>query len=248
MLITYFFFYDVNIDVSEVYTLSNTNERYNKIWPVYLLTICFVFIISFFLNAKPIYALETHEVVSATKVVSTQAEVISSSKETVSVSDVAKSYKLLQEKLETNQEKKEKAIIQYKKAIEEKRKNKLREDVVEKAESKLGSPYVWGATGPNYFDCSGLTQWSYRQIGISIPRVAAVQAQAGKRIDRNELKAGDLIFFRTDTSSPNRISHVGMYIGNGKFIHAPRTGDVVKVSSLSGYYLTHYAWSCRYID
>lgn len=228
--------------------MSNTNERYHKIWPVYLLTICFVFIISIFLNAKPIYALESPEGLSATKVVTTQAEVISSSEETVSVSDVAKSYKLLQQKLETNEEKKEKAIIQYKKEQEERRKDKLREDVVEKAKSKLGCPYVWGATGPNYFDCSGLTQWSYRQMGISIPRVAAAQAQAGKKIDRDELKVGDLIFFRTDSSTPNRISHVGMYIGNGKFIHAPHTGDVVKVSSLSGYYLTHYAWSCRYIN
>ena len=150
--------------------------------------------------------------------------------------------------MESNETKKEKAIVQYKKEQEEKRKNKLRESVVDKAMSKRGKPYVWGATGPNRFDCSGLTQWSYKQMGISIPRVAAAQAQSGKRVKRSELKKGDLIFFRTDSSSPNRISHVGMYVGDGKFVHAPHSGDVVRVSSLSGYYLTHYAWSCRYIN
>lgn len=230
--------------------MSNTRENHQKIWPVYLLTICFVFIISIFLNAKPTFALESHEIPATTPqtpVVTTHSEILYESEETVSIEDITKSYQLLQKKLESNETKKQKAIVQYKKEQEEKRKNKLRESVVDKAMSRRGKPYVWGATGPNRFDCSGLTQWSYRQKGISIPRVAAQQAQAGKKVKRSELKVGDLIFFRTDSSSPNRISHVGMYIGNNQFVHAPHSGDVVRVASLTGYYSTHYAWSCRYI-
>lgn len=228
--------------------MSNTRESYQKIWPVYLLTICFVFIFTLLLNAKPIYALENEIPQHSPATIPTQSEIIEENEETVSIDDISKSYQLLQNKLKTNETKKEKAIIQYKKEQEEKRKTKLREDVLEKAMSRRGKPYVWGATGPNRFDCSGLTQWSYKQMGISIPRVAAAQAQSGKRVKRSELKKGDLIFFRTDSSSPNRISHVGMYVGDGKFVHAPHSGDVVRVSSLSGYYLTHYAWSCRYIN
>lgn len=230
--------------------MSNTRENHQKIWPVYLLTICFVFIISIFLNAKLTFALESHEIPATTPqtpVVTTHSEILYESEETVSIEDITKSYQLLQKKLESNETKKQKAIVQYKKEQEEKRKNKLRESVVDKAMSRRGKPYVWGATGPNRFDCSGLTQWSYRQKGISIPRVAAQQAQAGKKVKRSELKVGDLIFFRTDSSSPNRISHVGMYIGNNQFVHAPHSGDVVRVASLTGYYSTHYAWSCRYI-
>ena len=102
-------------------------------------------------------------------------------------------------------------------------------NIIQTALSKKGSHYVWGATGPNVFDCSGLTQWAYRQNGIYIPRVAASQAQYGQKVSK-------------------RISHVGMYIGDGKMVHAPTTGDVVKVSSIySAFWSRTYAWSCRYI-
>lgn len=99
--------------------------------------------------------------------------------------------------------------------------------VINYAKSKLGKKYVWGATGPNTFDCSGLTQWCYKQIGITIPRVSREQAKAGEPVSKANLKPGDLVFFK------NPIKHVGMYLGNDQYIHAPQTGDVVKISKLS---------------
>jgi cell wall-associated NlpC family hydrolase len=101
---------------------------------------------------------------------------------------------------------------------------------VNAALSRLGDAYVWGATGPTTFDCSGLMQWAYAKAGISLPRVAAAQAGFGTPVSRSQLQPGDLVFFY----SP--ISHVGMYLGNGQMVHAPTTGDVVKISSLQSNY------------
>lgn len=101
---------------------------------------------------------------------------------------------------------------------------------VDAALGRRGSPYVWGATGPNQFDCSGLTQWAYAQAGISIPRSSGTQATFGTPVARSQLQPGDLVFFY----SP--VSHVGIYIGNGNMVHAPTTGDVVKVSPLQNQY------------
>ncbi|MFI9647570.1 NlpC/P60 family protein [Streptomyces sp. NPDC052040] len=95
------------------------------------------------------------------------------------------------------------------------------------AESQLGKPYVYGATGPSSFDCSGLTSWSYAQAGVSIPRTSQEQANIGTRIySVNDLKVGDLVFFFND------IHHVGLYAGNGQILHAPRTGTVVRYESM----------------
>jgi cell wall-associated NlpC family hydrolase len=93
--------------------------------------------------------------------------------------------------------------------------------------SKLGSPYVYGATGPSSFDCSGLTQAAYRAAGISIPRTAAQQSHVGTRVSVSNRQAGDLVFYYS-SSNP---SHVGISIGNGMMIHAPHTGDVVRIAS-----------------
>lgn len=90
--------------------------------------------------------------------------------------------------------------------------------------SKLGTPYKWGSTGPTSFDCSGFTQWVYRQNGIYIPRTSGAQKSAGKVISLSQLEPGDIVW---------RSGHVGIYIGGGKYVHAPHTGDVVKVSSMS---------------
>lgn len=103
-------------------------------------------------------------------------------------------------------------------------------DLLRVAMSKRGKRYVWGATGPNTFDCSGLTQWSHKQIGIKIPRVARAQAASGKSISKSAMKPGDLVFFK---KGKNPVHHVGIYVGNGEFLHAPQTGDVVKISKLS---------------
>lgn len=90
--------------------------------------------------------------------------------------------------------------------------------------SRQGAPYVWGATGPNTFDCSGLVQWAYRQIGVGMPRVAAAQQQVGQLVSAGEARPGDLVFF----GSP--ATHVGIYVGGGRFLEAPQSGDVVKVA------------------
>lgn len=114
------------------------------------------------------------------------------------------------------------------------------------AEKYLGVRYVWGGASPRGFDCSGLMQYAYRQLGISLPRVARQQAHAGKPVSKADLRPGDLVYF-TNTDGPG-ITHIGMYIGAGKFIQAPHTGDVVKISSLSEpYYTLHYGGATRVV-
>jgi cell wall-associated NlpC family hydrolase len=90
----------------------------------------------------------------------------------------------------------------------------------------LGVPYSWGGASPSGFDCSGLVAYAYGQMGVSLPHYAAAQYGMGVPVSRDQLQAGDLVFF-------NGLSHVGIYIGGGQFVHAPHSGDVVKISSLS---------------
>ncbi len=97
------------------------------------------------------------------------------------------------------------------------------------AMQQLGKPYRWGGAGPGSFDCSGLVMYSYAKIGVSLPHSAAAQYGYGTHISRDQLRPGDLVFFTRGRG----ISHVGMYVGGDSYIHAPRTGDVVKISSLS---------------
>jgi cell wall-associated NlpC family hydrolase len=98
-----------------------------------------------------------------------------------------------------------------------------------------GKLYCWGGTSPRTgFDCSGLTQYSFRQgAGVSIPRTAAAQYASAVKIPQDQARKGDLVFFRTRGS---QISHVGIYLGDNKFIHAPRTGKSIATSTLSGYW------------
>lgn len=120
-------------------------------------------------------------------------------------------------------------------------------ELISIAKSKLGCKYVWGATGPNTFDCSGFTQWCYKKIGINIPRVSRGQGKAGKAVSKGSLQPGDLVFFSSKGAN-GTIDHVGMFIGSGEFIHSPHTGDVVKISKLSGsYYAKNYVTARRYL-
>ncbi|TMR08098.1 NlpC/P60 family protein [Nonomuraea turkmeniaca] len=100
-------------------------------------------------------------------------------------------------------------------------------------------PYVWGAEGPSSYDCSGLVMAAFQRVGISLPHYTGDQWTAGRHIDRSELRAGDLVFFYSD------LHHVGIYLGGGMMVHAPRTGDVVRIASIAN---RPYAGAVRIAD
>ncbi|WP_418658135.1 XkdQ/YqbQ family protein [Clostridioides difficile] len=99
--------------------------------------------------------------------------------------------------------------------------------VISEAKKHLGKPYKWGGNGPSSFDCSGLMVYCFKKVNVSLPRTSNQQSKKGKKVEQKNLQAGDLVFFH------NPVSHVGLYIGNGEFLHAPQKGDVVKISKLS---------------
>ena len=116
--------------------------------------------------------------------------------------------------------------------------------LVELAKSKLGCKYVWGAVGPNTFDCSGLTSWCHKQLGINIPRTSLAQSKSGKAVSKSDLQPGDLIFWKTTSAE---VGHVGMYVGNNQFIHAPNKSKPVKYDNLdNSYYKSRYVRARRY--
>jgi peptidoglycan DL-endopeptidase CwlO len=99
------------------------------------------------------------------------------------------------------------------------------------ARTALGLPYLWGGTGPQAYDCSGLVQWAFGRAGVRLPRVAADQYAAAPAIALTDLAPGDLVFWG-HSKDPRSIYHVGIYVGGGQVLHAPRTGDVVKIAPL----------------
>lgn len=122
--------------------------------------------------------------------------------------------------------------------------NSIGDKLVSLAKSKLGCKYVWGATGPNTFDCSGLTSWCYKQVGISIPRTSLEQSKDGKSVSKSNLQPGDLLFWKTTSAE---VGHVGIYVGNNQFIHAPNKSKPVKYDSLSSsYYSSRFVRARRY--
>ncbi len=111
--------------------------------------------------------------------------------------------------------------------------------VVGVALSQLGTPYVWGGAAPGGFDCSGLIMWSYAQVGVSLPHLTYSLYAMGVPVSRDQLAPGDLVFF-------DGLGHAGIYIGGGQFVHAPHSGDVVKISNLSeGWYASTYVGARR---
>ena len=111
--------------------------------------------------------------------------------------------------------------------------------IVNLAKSKLGKPYLYGAEGPNAFDCSGFAYYVYKNAaGITIPRTSSSQSVGGKYVSRSNLQVGDLVF----TGYNGRVSHVGIYLGNGQIIHSPNSGDVIRIDNLNDSY-----WNKRYI-
>ena len=112
---------------------------------------------------------------------------------------------------------------------------------IQVAKEQLGKPYVWAAAGPDSFDCSGLTMYAYGKAGIALSHYTGAQWHEGRHVSQSELQPGDLVFFGAD------LGHMGMYLGSGQFIHAPHTGDVVKISPLTGYYQDNYAGAVRVV-
>jgi peptidoglycan DL-endopeptidase CwlO len=102
----------------------------------------------------------------------------------------------------------------------------------------LGTPYVWGGASPAGFDCSGFVMYVFSQIGVSLPHSSYAQYGSGSAVSRGDLQPGDLVFF-------DGLGHVGIYVGGGSFIHSPHTGDVVKISSISGWYASTFVGARR---
>ena len=118
-------------------------------------------------------------------------------------------------------------------------------DIVAKAKQYLGVPYKYGGTSPSGFDCSGFVYYVYRNLGINISRTQTTMYSQGTPVKKSELKPGDLVFFQNTYKAG--ISHVGIYVGDGKFIHSPSSGKVVSYADLySDYYTSHYYGAARY--
>ncbi|OLR67258.1 Probable endopeptidase p60 precursor [uncultured Clostridium sp.] len=118
--------------------------------------------------------------------------------------------------------------------------------IVAYAEEYLGTPYVLGGNGPNQFDCSGFTKYVYSHFGYTLNRTATDQLQNGVSVSKDELQPGDLVFFKYRTSKP--VSHVGIYIGNGEFIHASTNRYLVQIDQMeSGHYANVYVYARRII-
>jgi cell wall-associated NlpC family hydrolase len=126
-------------------------------------------------------------------------------------------------------------------------KKALRDKIVGSAKRYLGVPYRWGGSSPESgFDCSGLTMAVYQLNGLNLPRSSSAQWRAGSQVDRSQLSKADLVFFAT--SGGSRISHVGIYVGDGRFIHAPGRGKKICITSFSNlYFKDHFLGARTYL-
>ena len=117
---------------------------------------------------------------------------------------------------------------------------------LDSAKKQLGKRYVWGATGPRTFDCSGFTRYVCKKNGVCLPRTSINQSKVGKRVSRKNLKVGDLVFFDTSKRRRGYVNHVGIYLGNNKFIHASSAKKKVVITSLEKpFYKAHFKWGSR---
>lgn len=120
--------------------------------------------------------------------------------------------------------------------------NSIGNKIANFANNLVGKPYAFGSTGPNSFDCSGFVFYVYKSFNINLPRTSQAQAYVGQRVNKDDLRPGDLVFSNTYSS----LSHVGIYLGNGKFVHSANYGTGVTISDINGgYYGSRYAWSTR---
>jgi len=127
---------------------------------------------------------------------------------------------------------------------------KIEDEVEWNAKELLGKKYVWGATGPKTYDCSGFTQKIYDDLGIKLPRVSRDQAKQGKLLKFKELKKGDLVFFHTNRRRPKRVTHVGIYLGEGNFIHASSGAKKIVICNFKKdkFYKKSFLWGRRVIE
>jgi len=118
------------------------------------------------------------------------------------------------------------------------------------AKELLGRKYVWGATGPRTYDCSGFTQKIYRDAGIKIPRVSRDQAKVGQYVSYTNLKKGDMVFFDTKKHPSGKVTHVGIYLGNGNFIHASSGAKKIVIFNFNqkSFYKKRFLWGRRVIN
>ena len=126
---------------------------------------------------------------------------------------------------------------------------KVEDEIEWNAKELLGHKYVWGATGPVNYDCSGFTRKIFADVGIHLPRVSRDQATKGQLVSFNELRKGDLVFFATKRRYPNRVTHVGIYLGDGNFIHASSGVKKIVIFNFNQkeYYKKHFLWGRRVI-
>lgn len=118
-------------------------------------------------------------------------------------------------------------------------------NLVKKAKSAIGTPYVLGGSAPGGFDCSGLVQWAFNSVGVELPRTAREQSVIGKKVKNiKDMRAGDIVAFR----HPRRGYHTGIYVGNGKFVHSPRKRSSVRINSLSDPYFSRTLLGARRVS
>ena len=124
------------------------------------------------------------------------------------------------------------------------------EEILQTAKKFLGVKYIWAANGPSAFDCSGFTRYVFKKNGISLPRYSGRQANIGKKIKFSELQKGDLVFFDTTKKFTKKVNHVGIFIGNNKFIHASSGGHKVMITSFSKkkFYKNKFLYARRVIN